>query len=743
MSKFQAVSKGALAAALVSAAATFAPAAWAQDAALDQAPVAEDPPAEEADGGVILVTAQKRTQDVQDVPISMSVVGGDKLADLDIKDFTELDRFVPNFYVQASPGNNAFYSRGIGSTPGNLAFEQTVGLFVDGIYGGHARQFQAPFLDVERIEVLRGPQGALVGKNTSAGAISVISARPTRVFHASVEATHEFEIGGDRLFGMVSGPVSDVVSARLAAQWEDSDGYVRNTDLGTKDGGRKSVFARGSVLIAPGNGAELLFRLEGGKVDLDGTPAERNLTAADPDLRRDGAGFPGFVGQDFDDTDTLNGSVTGTFEIGEHTLTTITGYSSYDFQKRIDSDFRTANGSGSEFAETFDQLSQEVRLTSPTTGALEYVAGIYGHINDYDLYQSTRTAANLSERLFDQENTVWSAYGSATYKFSPALRLTGSLRYTHDHKDANQRVQNVSPVTGNIVPIRRLVGDRTEREWDPSVNFQWDATDNAMLYLSWGEGSKAGGFIGGQATTLQNQFEIDPEKSETWEAGTKLALLDRRLLLNVAAYRTTFRDLQVSTFDAAASLATGTNVFLTKNAGRARSQGIEGDVAFEVIDGVNLTGSIAYLDAKYLDFLGAPCPASNPTCTVAANNAAGRPLPRTPKWSGTVGFDAAVAVGDDFELVGSGNMSFRSRVFLEDTYNPLAIQQANQKLDLRLGVRTADRRWEVALVGKNLTDELTASHGFNTPGLAPSTPGGITKFILPPRTIALQAKFTY
>ena len=124
---------------------------------------------------------------------------------------------------------------------------------------------------------------------------------------------------------------------------------------------------------------------------------------------------------------------------------------------------------------------------------------------------------------------------------------------------------------------------------------------------------------------------------------------------------------------------------------------------------------------------------------MAANNAAGRPLPRTPKWSGTVGFDAAVPVGDDFELVGSGNMSFRSRVFLEDTYNPLAIQQANQKLDLRLGVRTADRRWEVALVGKN----LTASHGFNTPGLAPSTPGGITKFILPPRTIALQAKFTY
>ncbi|MCB1632873.1 MAG: Plug domain-containing protein, partial [Pseudomonadales bacterium] len=115
--------------------------------------------ADDADDGAIIVTAQKREQDVQDVPISMAVVSGDTLTNLNVKDFTELDRFVPNFYVQPTPGNNAFYIRGIGSTPGNLAFDQTVGLFVDGIYGGHARQFQAPFLDVERVEVLRGPQG--------------------------------------------------------------------------------------------------------------------------------------------------------------------------------------------------------------------------------------------------------------------------------------------------------------------------------------------------------------------------------------------------------------------------------------------------------------------------------------------------------------------------------------------------------------------------------------------------------
>ena len=210
---------------------------------------------------VIVVTAQKREQDIQDVPISMSVVGGEQLADMGIKDFNELDRYVPNLYVQTTPGNNAFYIRGIGSQPGNLAFEQTVGLFVDGIYGGHARQFQAPFLDVERIEVLRGPQGALVGKNTSAGAISVVSAKPTRDFRGQIDASYEFELGGGRLFGMVSGPVSDLVSVRLAGQYEKSDGYVRNLIQGGNETKREAWFGRASVLLDSGGPVDVLVKV--------------------------------------------------------------------------------------------------------------------------------------------------------------------------------------------------------------------------------------------------------------------------------------------------------------------------------------------------------------------------------------------------------------------------------------------------------------------------------------------------
>lgn len=705
--------------------------AVAQDAA-------DHPAAEQDDGNVIIVTAQKRAQDVQDVPISMTVVSGDDLTDLNIKDFTELDRFVPNFYVQSSPGNNAFYIRGIGSAPGTLNFEQTVGLFVDGIYGGHARQFQAPFLDVERIEVLRGPQGALVGKNTSAGAISIISAKPTRTLEAMLDSSYEFEQGGTQVFGVVSGPLSSAVSARVAAQYQDRGGYVENIVRGGQEPRTKSLFGRASVLIDPGSGADLLLKIEGGHTDIAGNAIERNDRPLDA-LERDAGGFPGFVDGDFDNTNTLNAAATANFYLGDHTLTAITGYSSYDYDKRLDADFRAANLFGSHFAENFAQYSQEFRLVSPTTRPLEYVVGLYGHINDYDLYQATRTAPNLSERKFTQENTAWSAYASSTYKLTEALRLLGSLRYTYDHKRARQVVQNVSPVTGAITPVRTLVGERTEHEWDPSVAVQFDATPEVMVYASWGRGSKAGGFVGGAPTTLQSQFEVEPEQSETWELGAKMALLDRRLRWNFAAYRTTFDNLQVSTYVSGSAPP----VFVTQNAGSARSQGIETDFAFEAARGINLTGSLAYLDAKYTDFLGANCLYDNPTCTVATNNIAGTVLPRSPKWSGTLGFDAAVPVSAAIDFVASGGMTFRSFVFLEDSLRPEAGQPAYQKYDLRVGVRASDRRWELALVGKNLTDEITAAHAFGTPGIAISAPGGISQYVQEPRTIAVQVKLKY
>jgi len=689
-----------------------------------------------SDENVIVVTAQKREQDVQDVPISMVVVSGQQLTTMGIQDFNQLARFVPNFYVQTTPGNNAFYIRGIGSTPGNLAFEQTVGLFVDGVYGGHARQFQAPFLDVARIEVMRGPQGAIVGKNTSAGAISVVTARPTRELQAAAEASYAFDPGGTRLYGMVSGPVTDVVAVRVAAQYEDNDGYIENLILGGDETKRKTLFGRASVLIDSGGPVDLLLKVEGGRVDLTGTASERILTPADPDLKRSTGGFPGFVDKDFDNTNNFNAAATANIELGEHVLTSITGYSSYDFEKRLDADFGPTPFFASSFAEKFSQMSQELRLASPTTGAVEYIVGGYFHVNDYDLLQSTLIRFGpfngRADRVFRQENVVWSGFGSATWHIAESLRLTGSLRYTYDRKRANQTRLN----TGRVLPTwiaTPLSGNRTEREWDPSVALQWNVTPDAMLYASYGQGSKAGGFVGAQATTTPAQFEIEPEKADTFELGAKLALLDRRLRLNMAVFRTDFENLQVSSFDAT------TTSFITSNAGKARSQGFEGDVSFNILEGFFLTGSLAYLDAKFLDFPGAQCPFDNPGCVPANNNAAGRPLPRSPKWSGTLNADVTVPISGSLEFNANGGMTFRSFAYLEESFNPAAGQDGFAMFDFRGAIRSADKRWELALLGKNLTNRITASHAFATP----LAPGIVSKFIQQPRSIAVQANFRF
>ncbi len=224
-----------------------------------------------------------------------------------------------------------------------------------------------------------------------------------------------------------------------------------------------------------------------------------------------------------------------------------------------------------------------------------------------------------------------------------------------------------------------------------------------------------------------------PESAETFEAGLKAAVLDRTLRFNVAVYRTTFKDLQVSSFDAV------TNSFITSNAGKARSQGVEGDFTFDILDGVSLTGSVAYLDGKYLDFPGAPCPFTNPGCIPANNNSAGRRLPRAPEWTGTFGLNVERPISDSIDFIAGGVVSFRSFAFLEESFNPAAAQEPYQKIDLRAGIRSENKRWELAVIGKNITNEITASHGFNTP----LAPGVISKYIQPPRTIAVQAKFKY
>ncbi|HEX7849953.1 MAG TPA: TonB-dependent receptor plug domain-containing protein, partial [Sphingomonas sp.] len=231
--------------ALTALAGTALPAA-AQTAALTPAATPQDPvapsgstaPSASEDQnlpGDIIVTATKRAENVQKVPISMSVVTGERLAEFQATDVKSIQNSVPNVFVEQTAGNDVIYIRGFGSPPSNFSFDQSVSLYMDGIYAGKLRQEQAPFFDVGRVEVLRGPQGALFGKNTAAGAISIISAGPTDKMSAAITGVYNFDQKGYDLSGYVSGPVSDTFGVRVAVRLQDQDGWITNLYNGKKE----------------------------------------------------------------------------------------------------------------------------------------------------------------------------------------------------------------------------------------------------------------------------------------------------------------------------------------------------------------------------------------------------------------------------------------------------------------------------------------------------------------------------
>ncbi|TXS89498.1 TonB-dependent receptor [Parahaliea maris] len=685
----------------------------------------------------VVVTAQKREQSLQDVPISLSVVGGNDIENFALRDFSDLSTQIPNFFVQDTPANYAIYIRGMGSTAGNSAFEQTVGLFVDGVYAGRARQFQSPFLDVDRIEVMRGPQGALVGKNTSAGAINVLTRKPTDETEASISAGYEFEGETTNVRGIVSGALSDTLRGRLAVSYIDTaKGFTENLVLGDHEKQVSDGVIRGTLGWDITDQLDATLKLETSRSRIDGNSYETIRPGEKIDYKRSTSGFPTVSERDFNDTDADNLTLTLNYGFNDFTLTSITGFSQYDFSKFLDSDFSAATLFGSSFAEDFDQLSQELRLVSPGGETLEYVVGLYAHTNSLDMDQSTELAfgpfVGTGIRHFEQDNDVLSLYAQATWYITDALRVSASARQTEDKKDADQQRE----IVGNVLPSwldTPLSGDRDESHFDPAINLQWDVAEDTMLYATWSEGSKAGGFVGAQASTKPEEFEFDPEEAETFEVGVKTRLFDSRLSLNAAYFYTEYTDLQVSAWDADSS------TFVTGNAASATTEGVEADFAWALGESVTIMGSAAYLDATYDEFLGADCLWNNPGCDVPTNDIGGTRLPRSSEWSGNLSFVYDQPIGELF-FSSKLDVVYNSEKFLMEDLNPRGAQDDFTKVNLRLALSDADERWTVALVGKNITDETTISHAFGTPLAAPGT---ITYLVDAPRTVALQLDYRF
>ncbi len=702
--------------------------------------------------GEVVVTAQKRAEKLQDVPISMEVVSGEKIAQQHPNDFKQIVRDLPNVSVESTAGNDVIYIRGFGSPPANFSFDQSVSLYVDGIYAGRNRQAQSPFFDLARIEVLRGPQGALFGKNTAAGAVSIVSAGPTSTLQGAATGLYNFDLKGFEGTGFVSGPITDHLSARLAVRYLDEDGYIKNDANGNNEPANRMQLARLTVRYAVENfdystkveyanrsvlgGSNVSGVLTGGQ-----NPGDHRYSTQSP-LGREGTKDVSWL---------ISG--TGNLQLGEFTLTSITGYSFFksniinNFDQALPAGGHTLNSVYNSYPERFLQVSQEVRLASPTGHRFEYIVGAYVDRSKYELTQLggfNLPALNyfgLLETDFRQVAKSGSVFGQGTFHVTDKLRLVGSLRYTTTDK-RGLFFGNLRYGPFALRPVNTTANASiSENNTDPSITVQYYVLPQVMVYATYGKGSKSGGFVSNTYGTKDATFVFKPEKSQNYEAGVKSTLADGRLVLNASVYDTKFDNLQVSVYNPANS------TYVTGNAASASSKGIEGSAAWYPMKNLDFTGSAAYQDAKYDNYPGAACLASqlvsvcNPAvpASFAANNLAGTPLPYTSKFSFSVQGHYRADLANDHYLDGVIAVSGRSKYFDSDNQSPLfGIQKGYAKLDARIQYAPTSDRWHVALVGKNLTNEKTTGSAFKLP--FPITP--VARSILyleETRNVAIEA----
>jgi len=750
----------------------------------------------------VVVTAQKREQALTDVPISIQAFSGDFISDNNIFEVTDIAERAPNVQYSESPFTPIVAVRGLGSSGGNRGFESQVVLFSDGIYGGRPTQFAAPMFDVERIEVIKGPQTVLFGKNATGGVISVVSARPGEEFEGYVSGGYEAEYDGYLVEGVMSGPLSDELGARLAVRYREDGGYLENTRFNRDEPFTDNLVLRGVMTWAPSDRVDIAAKLE--YTELDGGGRSGQLVCgvegtdhvnAGPvfgaaecilDGRRSSGAASGPLALNADfpqgkSLDTLNASLNIDWDVGDHVMTLVGGYSRFDnYAPSYDSPDRSSIGfiDSSVDGGKFEQYSVEARLASPTGGQLEYILGAFYLDSDEQLSQDLGLVLPPNPRLprggvlrkifdIDQEVKTWSLFGSATVNMTERLRATAQLRYSEEDKDyASQVYQLLSPIgldpglravfTNVYSPrdmLRPLVDydlGRSEESVDYAFNLQWDVTDNTMAYLSYGKGSKTGGYsffpirLFDLRPLPADEIQYKDEEGRSVEGGIKATLLDNRAQFNLSVFRTEYDDMQQVTFDP------NIGGFAIANAD-VISVGAELDGQFVISDQLRIGGSLGYLDAEFDNFVGADCaapPHTGDCIPFVGQTLDGDPLPFAPDWTAHLFADFSMPIGSDYRLKLHVDGNFTDDIQYQIDQDPFDVQDSYWIWNGRLALQPLSERWELSVQAKNLGDEdriaiYSADASLPLPPPVAQRTGAHGVSLRPGRQLYLQARWNF
>ena len=725
----------------------------------------------------ITVTAQRREENLQDVPIAVSAFSDAALDRFEIRTVRDIQSIVPNLWMETNTGlsnGSRAALRGIGEDESFFTSDTPVGIYVDDVYIPRQTGAMFDLFEVERIEVLRGPQGTLYGRNTSAGAIKLVSRKPGDEFRANAEVTVG-DYSRIDLRGSLSGPLSNTISGEISALSRQRDGYDRNLVDDSEVNDQDVVAGRVALRYAATDSFEALLSYDNIRdrstpgyalgVAMQGTDG---LGAVDLSDQVDGDSNVHTLISDLldpiNDTDQQGASLTLTWQVNDLTIKSITAWREMENTILLDAD-----GQDSCFGlalpclhlfqdQAQDQISQELQVQgSARGGSLTYLAGVYYFEESNDQVTENIILAQFGENPYSDtslDTDSIAVFGSATMALSDRWNLTLGARWTEDTKDFGSAVFEAngdarlicadpatravyssgpcvagSPPGAATVPLDRQI----EKSWSnvtPRVVLDYKASDDAMLYASIAEGFKSGSFDGREVgTALYNLQPIKPETVLTYEIGAKTQWLDRRLQANMAAFLNDFQDLQGTGTDQE------TGSFTRFSVGDVETKGVEVELTALPIDNLTITANVGFLDTEYtkVNFDQVA------DCGSVGTGTKDLELKFAPKLSSFLGFNYRVPLAGLGGAINFGADWTHKDSFYHSSCNPVPSRDPGYDLyNAQLSYESDDGRWLVAGAMRNLSDEDYAIGQFFIPGLAFDA-----VYINPPQTWSLMLRYTF
>jgi len=684
----------------------------------------------------VLVTATRRAQTVSEVPLAISVLTGDQLQMRGISDVTDLAKISPSLNIITTTTETAgteVYIRGIGTSGNNPGLEPSVGVFIDSVYRSRSGLALSDLVDIASVEILRGPQGTLFGRNTSAGAISINTNKPEYEWGGFLEGTAQ-NYDGYKTTGVVTGPlIDDTLAFRLAATYNNRDGYVSDRLVEDREFyNRNRATAKGQLLWQPNADVDV-------RLIADYTRKNEHCCAADyvvagptaPAIealggivKTDPFAYKAQVNEGSeDDLKDWGVSVETNWAIDEDlALTWVGAYRNSDAYTNVDADISNVDlVQGVDWDQNNHFMSQELRLTG-TSGRLDWLVGAYYYTDDIDVDWSLLYGADFGayfnlltglpaalfpegvgdqSRYFKQDGKGWAVFTHNIIELSDNYDMVVGLRWSQDDKDAKVRIDNdaihcaVVPVVP-YCPVPDVQGSENHDEPTGTIKLVRNL-EVGNIYAGYSRGYKSGGF-NLDRDAVNTNFEFDPEIVDSYEAGLKWGLDNRMLEINTAVFYSEFQDYQINEFDGIS--------FTVTNAGQVNSTGAELELNWLPVERLSIDMGVTWTNTQFDQHPGFNAK--------PGGSFEGSRVPFAPEWAATGAVSYEMPVGR-FTGFGVVNASYTDGYNSNPELTPEGEIDSFTVVNARLGMRTADAVWQLSLWGKNIFDEEFNTYVFRAP----------------------------